>query len=84
MRRSGLNYQYVNCWEDHSRFKTLYRLLDGIDNTVDVHRQSTPKDVLLERHRNSGDTPYVVILDEVDQLEDTKLVQEIATDTQRQ
>nr|WP_281273042.1 AAA family ATPase [Halalkalicoccus subterraneus] len=44
-----LNHQYVNCWEDHSRFKTLYRLLDGINQTVDIHRQSTPKDVLLER-----------------------------------
>ncbi|WP_336037701.1 Cdc6/Cdc18 family protein [Halobacterium yunchengense] len=72
-----LNYQYVNCWEDHSRFKTLYRLLDGIDRTVDIHRQSTPKDVLLERLRDSGDTPYVVILDEVDQLEDKSLLYDL-------
>lgn len=43
-----LNYQYVNCWEDYSRFKTLYRILDGVNHTFDVHRQSTPKDVLLE------------------------------------
>jgi orc1/cdc6 family replication initiation protein len=72
-----LNYQYVNCWEDHSRFKTLYRLLDGIGRTVDVHRQSTPKDVLLERLRNADETPYVVILDEVDQLEDKSLLYDL-------
>ncbi|MCU4717922.1 Cdc6/Cdc18 family protein [Halapricum hydrolyticum] len=72
-----LNYQYVNCWEDHSRFKALYRLLDGIGQTVDVHRQSTPKDVLLERLRESENTPYVVILDEVDQLEDKSLLYDL-------
>lgn len=72
-----LNHQYVNCWEDHSRFKTLYRLLDGIGQTVDVHRQSTPKDVLLERLREGDDTPYVAILDEVDQLEDKSLLYDL-------
>lgn len=72
-----LNYQYVNCWEDHSRFKALYRLLDGINRTVDIHRQSTPKDVLLDRLRDSGDTPYVAILDEVDQLEDKALLYDL-------
>lgn len=73
----NLNYQYVNCWEDHSRFKTLYRLLDGINQTVDIHRQSTPKDVLLDRLRNTDDTPYVAILDEVDQLEDKSLLYDL-------
>lgn len=72
-----LNHQYINCWEDHSRFKTLYRLLDGIGPTVDVHRQSTPKDVLLERLREEDDTPYVAILDEVDQLEDISLLYDL-------
>lgn len=72
-----LNYQYVNCWEDHSRFKALYRLLEGIGPTVDVHRQSTPKDVLLDRLRERDDTPYVVILDEVDQLEDKSLLYDL-------
>ncbi|MDZ5811536.1 Cdc6/Cdc18 family protein [Halorubrum sp. AD140] len=72
-----LDYQYVNCWEDHSRFKTLYRMLDGIAPTVDIHRQSTPKDVLLERLRTAADTPYVVILDEVDQLEDKSLLYDL-------
>jgi orc1/cdc6 family replication initiation protein len=65
-----LNHQYVNCWEDYTRFKTLYRVLDGIGKTIDIHRQSTPRDELLERLRTSVDVPYIVILDEVDQLED--------------
>ncbi len=73
----NLNYQYVNCWEDYSRFKTLYRLLEGIARTVDIHRQSTPKDVLLERLRNTDKTPYIVILDEVDQLEDKSLLYDL-------
>ncbi len=72
-----LNYQYVNCWEDHTRFKTLYRLLDGIDSTFDIHRQSTPKDELLERLREYDGPPYVVILDEVDQLQDKSLLYDL-------
>lgn len=72
-----LNYQYVNCWEDHTRFKTLYRLLDGIESTFDIHRQSTPKDELLERLRAYDGPPYVVILDEVDQLQDKSLLYDL-------
>ncbi|MFP9193941.1 Cdc6/Cdc18 family protein [Natrialbaceae archaeon A-CW1-1] len=72
-----LNHQYVNCWEDYSRFKTLYQLLDGIDHTIDIHRQSTPKDVLLDRLREYTGPPYVVILDEVDQLEDKSLLYDL-------
>ena len=72
-----LNHQYVNCWEDYSRFKTLYALLDGIGQTIDIHRQSTPKDVLLDRLRNYEGPPYIVILDEVDQLEDKSLLYDL-------
>jgi orc1/cdc6 family replication initiation protein len=72
-----LNYQYVNCWEDYSRFKTLYTILDGIDNTIDIHRQSTPRDVLLDRVKDYTGPPYVVILDEVDQLQDKQLLYDL-------
>lgn len=72
-----LNHQYVNCWEDYSRFNTLYRILDGISQTIDIHRQSTPKDVLLERLRGYDGPPYIVILDEVDQLEDKSLLYDL-------
>lgn len=69
--------QYVNCWEDYSQYKTLYRLLEGLDQTVNIHRQSTPTDVLLERLRDYDGPPYVVILDEVDQLQDKTLLYDL-------
>lgn len=72
-----LNHQYVNCWEDYSRFKTLYTLLEGINKTIDIHRQSTPRDQLLDRLRDYDGPPYVVILDEVDQLEDKSLLYDL-------
>jgi len=72
-----LDVQYVNCWEDYTRFKTLYRILEGIDQSYDIHRQSTPRDELVERLREYDGYPYVVILDEVDQLEDTRVLYEL-------
>jgi len=72
-----LNKQYVNCWEHYSGFKTLYTILEGIDETIDIHRQSTPKDVLIDRLRDYNGPPYVVILDEVDQLEDKTLLYDL-------
>ena len=72
-----INIQHVNCWEDHTRFRTLHRILDGIDQTTDIHRSSTPKDELLERIRDYDGPQYVVILDEVDQLEDKDLLYDL-------
>jgi len=72
-----LNHQYVNCWDDHTRFQTLHRLLEGINRAYDIHRQSTPRDVLLDRLRDYDGPPYVVILDEVDQLQDKDLLYEL-------
>jgi Cdc6-like AAA superfamily ATPase len=67
----------VNCWEDYSRYKVLYRILEGLDQTFDIHRQSTPTDVLLDRLRDYTGPPYVVILDEVDQLDNTDILYEL-------
>ena len=72
-----LNTQYVNCWDDHKRFQTLYQLLDGVGNTYDIHRRSTPTDELLQRLREYDGPQYVVILDEVDQLEDKELLYDL-------
>jgi orc1/cdc6 family replication initiation protein len=72
-----LNHQYVNCWENYSRFKTLYRILDGINKTFDIHRQSTPRDELLDRLRTYDGPHYVVILDEVDQLKDKDVLYDL-------
>ena len=72
----ALDHQYINCWEDHTRFKTLHRLLEGIDRAYDIHRQSTPRDEMLARLRDY-DEPYVVILDEADQLEEKSLLYQL-------
>jgi len=74
---SELHHQYVNCWEEYTRFKVLYRILDGIGESHDIHRQSTPRDVLLDRLRAVDPQPSVVILDEVDQLEDKRFLYEL-------
>ncbi len=68
---------YVNCWSNRTRTTVLYQLLDEIATTVDIHRQSTPTDELLDRLRAFDQAPVVVILDEVDQLEDTSVLYEL-------
>jgi Cdc6-like AAA superfamily ATPase len=79
LRQENLDVEgvYVNCWEDHTRFQALYRILDDIERTVDIHRQSTPRDVLLERLRDHDSPPCVVIFDEVDQLEDKRMLYDL-------
>ncbi|WP_158057965.1 Cdc6/Cdc18 family protein [Halorussus halophilus] len=69
-----VEYQYVNCWQNFSEFRTLYSILEGLGKTVDIHRQSTPRDELFDRLRRYDGPPVVVILDEVDQLEDKRLL----------
>ncbi len=72
-----INHQYINCWQDYNRYKVLYRLLEGLNKTVDIHRQSTPQDKMIERLKNYEGPPYVVILDEADQLEDKKVLYDL-------
>jgi orc1/cdc6 family replication initiation protein len=69
--------QYVNCWQNYTRFRALYRVLEGIDRAVDVHRQSTPRDELVARLREYEGPPYVVILDEADQLQDPAVLYDL-------
>lgn len=69
-----VEYQYVNCWQNFTEFRTLYRILDGLGKSVDIHRQSTPRDELFERLRQYDGPPCVVILDEADQLEEKRLL----------
>jgi Cdc6-like AAA superfamily ATPase len=69
-----IDVQYVNCWQNYSEYRVLYRVLEGLGKTVDIHRQSTPRDELLERLRQYDGPPCVVILDEADQLEDKRML----------
>ena len=72
-----VNTQYVNCWQDYSRFEVLYEVLSGFSSTVDIHRRSTPTDELLNRVENYDGPPYVVVLDEFDQLEDESVLYDL-------
>lgn len=77
--RRDTTVQYVNCWQHYSRFKALYTILDGLGKSVDIHRQSTPHDELIERLHQYDGPPVVVILDEVDQLEEKALLYDLYT-----
>lgn len=68
---------YVNCWRNYTRFRTLYQILDDLGKTIDIHRQSTPHDELVERLQQYDGEHTVVILDEVDQLEDPSILYDL-------
>ena len=68
---------YVNCWRNYTRFRTLYQILDDLGATIDIHRQSTPHDELIDRLQQHDGQRTVVILDEVDQLEDPSVIYDL-------
>ena len=68
---------YVNCWRNYTRFRTLYQILDDLGATIDIHRQSTPHDELIDRLQQHDGPRTVVILDEVDQLEDPSVIYDL-------
>jgi orc1/cdc6 family replication initiation protein len=68
---------YVNCWRNYTRFRTLYQILDDLGATVDIHRQSTPHDELVDRLQQHDGPRTVIILDEVDQLEDPSILYDL-------
>jgi Cdc6-like AAA superfamily ATPase len=77
----GVHTQYVDCWRNYSRFDCLYEVLDGIASTIDIHRESTPTGEILNRIEEyegpPNGRPYVVILDEADQLEGKKVLYDL-------
>jgi orc1/cdc6 family replication initiation protein len=66
---------YVDCWQHSKQFRALYKVLEGVGTTYDIHR-STPTDEMLAR-LDDLDRPYIVVLDEVDQLEDKSLLRQL-------
>jgi orc1/cdc6 family replication initiation protein len=68
---------YVNCWRNYTRFRALYQILDDLGATIDIHRQSTPHDELVDRLQQHDGPRTVVILDEVDQLEDPSVIYDL-------
>ncbi|MDS0261541.1 orc1/cdc6 family replication initiation protein [Haloarcula sp. S1CR25-12] len=68
---------YVNCWRNYTRFRTLYSILDDLGETLDIHRQSTPHDELVDRLQRYDGPRTVVILDEVDQLDEPGVIYDL-------
>jgi cell division control protein 6 len=66
---------HVDCWLHTSDFRVLYKLLESIGTTYDIHR-STPEDELLER-LETVDKPFLMVLDEADQLDDPSLLRRL-------
>jgi Cdc6-like AAA superfamily ATPase len=64
---------YVNCWESHTRSAALFEALESLQMAVDLHRSATSHDRLLKRLADVDD-PVVLILDEVDQMDDTSVI----------
>jgi orc1/cdc6 family replication initiation protein len=79
LREEALDVEatYVNCWRNYTRFRTLYQILDDLGATIDIHRQSTPHDELVDRLQQHDGPRTVVILDEVDQLEDPSVIYDL-------
>ena len=67
----------MNCWRNYTRFRALYRILDDLGATIDIHRQSTPHDELVDRLQQHDGPRTVVILDEADQLEDPGVIYDL-------
>jgi orc1/cdc6 family replication initiation protein len=79
LREEVLDVQatYVNCWRNYTRFRALYQILDDLGKTIDIHRQSTPHDELVDRLQQYDGPRTVVILDEVDQLDDPGIIYDL-------
>ena len=79
LREEALDVEtvYVNCWRNYTRFRTLYQILDDLGKTLDVHRQSTPHDELINRLEQHDGPKTVVILDEADQLEEPGVIYDL-------
>lgn len=68
----------VNCWRYPSRFKVYYNLLQDLGVNL-IHRTGTPTDELVDKFRSKvSKRPSIIILDEVDQVEDERILYDFA------
>ncbi|WP_162991650.1 Cdc6/Cdc18 family protein [Halostella salina] len=68
---------YVNCWETYERTGLQYSVATQLLHGAAIHRQSTPRSEWLTTVREKVDHPCLVILDEVDQLEDKRVLYDL-------
>lgn len=75
---SSVVWGSVNCWKYPSRFKLYYNLLQDMGTKM-IHRTGTPTDELVSKFEQKiRSRPSVVILDEVDQIEDERILYDMA------
>ncbi|WP_254831597.1 Cdc6/Cdc18 family protein [Haloglomus salinum] len=67
--RPHIHGTYINCWNHYATSALLYQLAAGVDAVADVRPGAAAHDELLQRVREADDFGYVVVLDEVDQIE---------------
>lgn len=75
----GVATQYINCWQDYNKYRTVQRLMEGLGKGEMIESRWTAKDELIVRLREELDGPYVVILDEVDQHQETDILYDLYT-----
>ncbi|WP_255195374.1 Cdc6/Cdc18 family protein [Halorarius litoreus] len=63
---------YVDCWEHHSTHALYRELLRPLGEHVTLDERGVSKIQLRERFRQAVDDPYVVVLDELVQLDDLR------------
>ncbi len=76
-QEAAVSTSYVNCWETYERNDLLYTVTDELLTGETIHRQSTSRTEWLEKLGADPQHPRIVILDEVDQLEDKKVLYEL-------
>jgi len=75
---SSVIHGSVNCWKNPSRFKVYYELLQDMGQKM-IHRTGTPTDELVDMfEKKVRNRSAVVILDEVDQIQDEKILYDMA------
>ncbi|MFB6199955.1 MAG: Cdc6/Cdc18 family protein [Candidatus Nanohaloarchaea archaeon] len=75
---SEVMFTSVNCWRYPSRFKVYYNILQDLGVNL-IHRTGTPTDELVDKFREKVEKrPTAVILDEVDQIEEERILYDFA------
>lgn len=71
-----LKQSFVNCWTKDSNFKILYEVVQDLGSPLGLHRKGISTDDLLNKLEaiEQKHKKCVLVLDEVDQLEDDKLL----------
>ncbi len=77
-RETHILSTYVNCWKTSTRFNILYEIARQAGLAAAVHRKGTPVDELIYLlEKRASASPFVVILDEVDKIEEGKVLYDL-------